>query len=123
MNKIFTKEQVQYALNLALLPRNRMPIFIGRIYGSTHCILSLQNVYPFSLPKVISIQSIHVFQNTIALNSFLPPFSTEVRDFKMSLVHFSGLGGEEHKYSPNFHPFEPYLPHILDCYKDKAGTE
>lgn len=61
-------------------------------------------------PKISLFSQIHVFQNTLALNHFLPPFSKEFGDFEMSLVRFSGLGDEAAKCWPNFHPFELDLP-------------
>ena len=114
----FTKDQVYYALNLSLLLRITRSIFIGRIYSSACCLLLSQNVSPFSPPKDFTIQ-IYVFQNTLALNHFLPPFFTEIRDLEMSLVHFSGLGNEAAKCLPNFHPFELDLPTFWICTRTK----
>lgn len=62
-------------------------------------------------PKISLFSQIHVFQNTLALNHFLPPFSTEIRDFEIFFFNFfSGLGDEAAKCLPNFHPFELDLP-------------
>lgn len=70
-------------------------------------------------PKILLFSQIYVFQNTLALNHFLPPFFTEIRDLEMSLVHFSGLGNEAAKCLPNFHPFELDLPTFWICTRTK----
>lgn len=120
--KKFTKEQVQHALDFVLL-LSRVPRFLGRIYGSIYCVLSTINVYPFGLPKVLTLQINVSFQNTLALGSFFSPFSTEIRAFKVSLEHFQEWGDNKDKCFSNSHPFKCDLRHILCCCKYKAGTE
>ena len=64
-----TKEQVQHGLNFLFLI-SRVCMFLGRIYGGTYCVLPAINVYP--CPKFPLFKPIYLFQNILALNSFIP---------------------------------------------------